>query len=145
MLTTTFQLALAIARLWETAPSGSGHDTSFHIADKQALTSLLSFNAGAFFGRLGDRIGPHKRIWLVSATFVQVLLTMASALVIWKSGEGSIAAIRGDPSWTNALTFVGLAFMSASLGVQGIVGKRLNTQFTTTSTSASYIHMLSLC
>ncbi|KAJ7735100.1 hypothetical protein DFH07DRAFT_114569 [Mycena maculata] len=126
------QLALAIARLWEIAPSGSGHDTSFHIADRQALTSLLSFNAGAFFGRIGDRVGPHKRIWLVVATFVQVLLTMAAALTVWQSGQGSIAAIRGNPSWTNTLTFAGLAFMSASLGVQGIVGKRLNTQFTTT-------------
>ncbi|KAJ7669348.1 hypothetical protein DFH06DRAFT_181718 [Mycena polygramma] len=126
------QLALALARLWEIAPSGSGHDSSFHIADKQALTSLLSFNAGAFVGRLGDRMGPHKRHWLVLATSIQVLLTMAAALCIWKSGQGSIAAVRGDPSWTNALTFVALAFMSASLGVQGIVGKRLNTQFTTT-------------
>jgi len=126
------QLALAIARLWEVAPSGVGRDTSFHIADRQAITSLLSFNAGAFFGRLGDRMGPHKRIWLVLATFVQALLTMAAALVIWKSGQSSIAALRGDPSWTTTLTFVGLAFMSASLGVQGIVGKRLNTQFTTT-------------
>ncbi|KAJ7698590.1 hypothetical protein B0H17DRAFT_927290 [Mycena rosella] len=126
------QLALALARLWEVAPSGSGHNTSFHIADKQALTSLLAFNAGAFFGRLGDRMGPHKRTWLVLSTFAQVLLTMGAALTIWKSDQGSIAAVRGDPSWTNALTFVGLAFMSASLGVQGIVGKRLNTQFTTT-------------
>ncbi|KAJ6532751.1 hypothetical protein DFH09DRAFT_1182173 [Mycena vulgaris] len=126
------QLALAIARLWETAPSGSGHDTHFHIADKQAITSLLAFNAGAFVGRLGDRMGPHKRTWLVLSTFLQALLTMAAALAIWKSGQGSVAAVRGDPSWTNVLTFVGLAFMSASLGVQGIVGKRLNTQFTTT-------------
>ncbi|KAJ7457646.1 hypothetical protein B0H11DRAFT_1738172 [Mycena galericulata] len=126
------QLALAIARLWEIAPSGSGHDTSFHIADQQALTSLLSFNAGAFFGRFGDRIGPHKRFWLVLATSVQVLLTMGAALTLWKSGQGSIAAVRGTPSWTDPLTFVALAFLSASLGVQGIVGKRLNTQFGTT-------------
>ncbi|KAJ7134274.1 hypothetical protein C8R44DRAFT_421074 [Mycena epipterygia] len=126
------QLALAIARLWEIQPSGSGHDTSFHIADRQAMTSLLSFIAGAFVGRLGDRVGPHKRVWLVLATFIQVLLTMGAALTVWKSGQGSIAAVRGDPSWTNTLTFVALAFMSASLGVQGIVGKRLNTQFGTT-------------
>ncbi|KAF8217739.1 hypothetical protein K438DRAFT_1795562 [Mycena galopus ATCC 62051] len=126
------QLALAIARLWEIAPSGVGHDTSFHIADRQAITSLLSFNAGAFVGRLGDRMGPHKRIWLVLATLIQVLLTMGAALAVWKSGQGSIAAERGTPSWTNVDTFVCLALMSASLGVQGIVGKRLNTQFTTT-------------
>ncbi|KAJ7359729.1 hypothetical protein DFH08DRAFT_734576 [Mycena albidolilacea] len=126
------QLAIAIARLWEPNSSGVGRDTAFHMADRQALTSLLSFNAGAFFGRLGDRIGPHKRSWLVLSTFVQVLLTMAAALVIWKSGQDNIAAKRGDRSWTNALTFIGLAFMSASLGIQGIVGKRLNTQFNAT-------------
>ncbi|KAJ7056219.1 hypothetical protein C8F01DRAFT_1157135 [Mycena amicta] len=126
------QLALALARLWESSPSGQGHDTSFHIADRQALTSLLTFNLGAFLGRYGDRVGPHKRIWLVGATFVQVLFTAAAAILIWRSNQGSIAAVRGDPSWSNALTYVGVAFMSASLGLQGILGKRLNTQFTTT-------------
>jgi len=59
---------------------------------------------------------------------------MAAAVCIWKSGEGSIAKERGQPSWTNQLSFVGMAFMSASLGVQGVVAKRLNTQFGTTST-----------
>jgi MFS family permease len=103
---------------------------------------LLSFNAGAFFGRLGDRIGPHKRCWLVLSTFVQVLLTIAAALVIWKSGQDSIAAKRGDRSWTNVLTFIGLAFMSASLGIQGIVGKRLNTQFNATRTSTFPLSIL---
>ncbi|KAJ7756223.1 hypothetical protein B0H16DRAFT_1674768 [Mycena metata] len=126
------QLALALARLWEANPEAPGRDTAFHMADKQALTSLISFALGAFFGRVGDRIGPQKRIWLVGATFLQALLTMGAAIAIWKSGEGSIAAVRGDPSWTNVNTFVGLALMSASLGVQGIVGKRMNTQFTTT-------------
>lgn len=61
---------------------------------------------------------------------------MAAALLIWKSAQGSIAADRGDPSWTNTLSFVTIAFMSASLGTQGIIGKRLNTQFTTTSPSS---------
>lgn len=89
---------------------------------------------GAFAGRIGDRIGPLKRIWLVAGTLFQALLTMAAAVTIWKSGQSSIASLRGDPSWTNPLSFVALAFMSASLGVQGIQGKRLNTQFGTTST-----------
>jgi hypothetical protein len=105
---------------------------TFHKADQQALCSLISFNIGAFVGRLGDHIGPLKRIWLIGGTLLQALLTMAAALTIWKSNSVSIADDRGDPSWTNALTFVGLAFMSASLGVQGILGKRLNTQFGTT-------------
>lgn len=124
------QLALALARLFEGAPGF--RDQSFHKADQQALCSLLAFQAGSFFGRLGDRIGPHKRSWLISGTFVQALLTMAAALAFWKSGQPGISNRRDDPAWTNALTFVGLAFMSASLGVQGILGKRLNTQFGTT-------------
>lgn len=124
------QLALALARLFE-GPPGL-RDTTFHKADQQALCSLLSFQLGSFFGRLGDKIGPHKRIWLLFGTFMQALFTMAAALVFWKSGQPSISGARDLPAWTNALTFVGLAFMSASLGLQGILGKRLNTQFGTT-------------
>jgi small basic protein len=129
------QLALALARLFSVGPGGVV-DRTFHIADRQALTSLLSFNAGAFLGRIGDRIGPHKRIWLVFGTFLQTLFTMAAALALWKSGQNSsadsVADDRGDPSWTRPLTYVAIAFMSAALGTQGIMGKRLNTQFTTT-------------
>lgn len=127
------QLSLALARLFSVGPGGA-IDQTFHRADQQALTSLLAFNLGAFIGRLGDRIGSQKRIWLVFGTFLQTLFTMAAALTIWKSGQPSVADDRGDPSWTNALSFVCLAFMSMSLGTQGIIGKRLNTQFTTTST-----------
>ncbi|KAK0449698.1 uncharacterized protein EV420DRAFT_1275013 [Desarmillaria tabescens] len=126
------QLAIALARLFETRPEGSGHDTSFHMPDKQALTSLIAFNLGALVGRLGDRIGPHKRVWLIFGTFLQALLTMAASATIYKSNMRSIADERADPSWTNVLAFACIAFMSASLGVQGILGKRLNTQFTTT-------------
>ena len=123
---------MAIARLFEGRPGF--RDLSFHKADQQALCSLIAFNIGAFVGRIGDRIGSAKRVWQIGATFVQALFTMAAALAIWKSGQLSIADNRGDPAWTNTLTFVGLTFMSMSLGLQGIQGKRLNTQFGTTST-----------
>lgn len=108
---------------------------TFHRADQQALCSLIAFQLGASVGRLGDRIGPLKRSWLIAATFLQALLSMASAVTLWQSGELSIADTRADPSWNNVLSFVALAFMSASLGVQGVLGKRLNTQFGTTSAS----------
>ncbi|KIY51381.1 hypothetical protein FISHEDRAFT_37457 [Fistulina hepatica ATCC 64428] len=121
------QLSLAIARLFEDNDGVVDH--TFHKSDQQALCSLLAFNCGAFCGRLGDHYGPKKRAWLISGTFVQTLLTMGAAITIWKSGQPSIASERGNPSWTNALTFVGLAFMSASLGVQGVLAKRLNTPF----------------
>ncbi|KAF8643154.1 hypothetical protein AX16_009198 [Volvariella volvacea WC 439] len=124
------QLALAIARLFEGPRELQDH--TFHRADQQALTSLISFNLGAFVGRIGDRVGPLKRSWLVVGTLLQALLTMAAALTIWKSGQPSIASEREEPSWTNTLSFVAIAFMSASLGVQGILGKRVNTQFGTT-------------
>ncbi|OSD07841.1 hypothetical protein PYCCODRAFT_1401846 [Trametes coccinea BRFM310] len=124
------QLALALARLFS-GPPGQ-RDTSFHIADQQALTSVLTFIAGASLGRIGDRMGPKTRAWLFLGTMIQALFTMAAALTAWKSGQGSIAEVRGDPAWTNALTFVALGFMSASLGLQGIMGKRVNTQFATT-------------
>ncbi|GBE87687.1 hypothetical protein BKA93DRAFT_121656 [Sparassis latifolia] len=124
------QLALALARLFS-GPPGQ-RDTSFHLPDRQALTSLITFNLGAFVGRLGDRMGPMSRAWLMLGTFIQALFTMAAALAAWKSGQGSVADSRGDPAWTNTLTFVALGFMSASIGLQGIMGKRVNTQFTTT-------------
>jgi hypothetical protein len=88
---------------------------------------------GSSIGRLGDRIGPMTRLWLVLGTFIQALFTMVAAIAVWKSGQASIADERADPAWTNTLTFVCLAFMSASLGLQGIMGQRLNTQFAATS------------
>jgi len=124
------QLALAIARLFEGPPGF--RDLTFHKADQQALCSLIAFNLGAFVGRFGDRVGSSKRIWQIAGTLIQALFTMAAAIAVWKSGQPSIADNRGDPAWTNTLTFVALTFMSASLGLQGIQAKRLNTQFGTT-------------
>lgn len=126
------QLGLALARLF-----GPSNDTSFHIPDRQALTSLTTFLFGAFLGRIGDRLGPRSRLWLVLGTFMQALMSMAAAIALWKSGQGSVADDRGDPSWTNALTYVAIGFVSASMGLQGIMGKRVNTQFATTSTLRS--------
>lgn len=53
-------------------------------------------------------------------------------MTVWQGGQGSVASDRGDPAWTNALSFVALGFASASIGLQGIMGKRVNSQFTTT-------------
>lgn len=144
------QLALALARLFS-GPPGQ-RDTSFHLADQQALTSIITFILGASLGRIGDRMGAKTRAWLCIGTLIQALFTMAAALTAWKSGQGSVAEIRGDPAWTNTLTFVAIGFMSASLGLQGIMGKRVNTQFATTSeyprsllSSALLIKLLHSC
>lgn len=122
------QLGLAIARLWE----GHPESLNFHIADQQALCSLIAFMAGAFLGRIGDKIGPQKRLWLMAGTFLQALLTMAGAVAFYTSGQTGLATDRSGPAWTNVLSFVGLAFISASLGLQGVLGKRMNTSFGTT-------------
>jgi hypothetical protein len=124
----TVQLALAVARLF--APGN--HDFEFKIPDRQALTSLISFLLGAFCGRLGDKIGPKTRLWLWLGTMLQALMTMVAAICIWKSGEGYLATNRGVPAWTNGSSYVALGFASASIGLQGIMGKRVNSQFATT-------------
>ncbi|KAI6017121.1 hypothetical protein EDC04DRAFT_3093457 [Pisolithus marmoratus] len=121
------QLALALARLF----NGS-RDYSLQLVDGQSLCSVLSFIFGAFIGRLGDKIGCKTRLWMILGTFIQTLFTMAAAIAIWKSGQRSVSDSRDDPAWTNAFSFVCIGFMSASMGLQGIMGKRLNTQFTTT-------------
>jgi hypothetical protein len=98
---------------------------------------------GAFIGRIGDMMGPKTRAWLMLGTFIQALFTMSAALTIWQSGEGSIANSRGDALWTNVLSFVCVSFLSLSLGLQGIMGKRINTQFTTTSKLSIFLFLAS--
>ncbi|EPQ50389.1 hypothetical protein GLOTRDRAFT_141505 [Gloeophyllum trabeum ATCC 11539] len=122
------QLALALARLF----SPGNTDYSFRPPDRAALVSLLTFVFGAFLGRIGDRMGPKTRLWLFLGTMIQALFTMAAAVCVWQSGDPSVADERGDPAWTAPLTYVALGFMSASLGLQGIMGKRVNGQFATT-------------
>ncbi|KAI9459168.1 hypothetical protein BJY52DRAFT_1266720 [Lactarius psammicola] len=126
----TLQLAIALARLFQGSP---GHrDTTFHLPDKQALTSVLTFIFGAFLGRIGDRIGAKTRIWLFFGTIFQALLTMGGAIALWQTHQGSVASERDEPSWSKAGTYACLGLISASMGLQGIMGKRVNTQFTTT-------------
>lgn len=66
---------------------------------------------------------------------LQAVLTMVAAIAIWKSGQGSEGGNMGRPAWTGTLSFVCLALISASMGLQGIMGKRINTQFATTGKS----------
>ncbi|KAG2127130.1 hypothetical protein DEU56DRAFT_533761 [Suillus clintonianus] len=122
------QLALALARLlsWE-------HDYTFHLLDQQALCSLISFAFAVFLGgRIGDKIGCKTRAWLFLGTFVQALFTVASAILMWEGRESSVADARDDPAWTDTLSFLFTGFLSASMGLQGIMAKRVNTHFATT-------------
>lgn len=134
------QLSLAIARLFATS------DRTFHKGDQQALTSLISFLLGSSLGRIGDRVGPKKRWWLMTSTFIMALLTMAASLCAHFSGDASVAEcvkrvsrerggnVRGsltlfsvvagrrryrtEASWSNAKGMAALGFASASLGLQ---------------------------
>ncbi|KAG1733149.1 hypothetical protein EDB19DRAFT_1911728 [Suillus lakei] len=124
----TVQLALAIARLlnWE-------HDFSFHLVDQQALCSLIAFIFALFLGgRIGDKIGCKTRAWLFLGTFIQALFTMASSILMWEGRESSVADARDDPAWSDALSFMFTGFLSASMGLQGVMAKRVNSHFSTT-------------
>ncbi|KAF7323668.1 hypothetical protein MKEN_00587600 [Mycena kentingensis (nom. inval.)] len=124
------QLALAVARILGTTNPA---DRVLLPADILALTSLLAFNFGAFTGgRIGDRIGAQTRAWLVSGTLLQAALTFGAGLCVQLSGEESVSAGRGTPAWTSLLSSVAMGLMAASLGVQGVIGKRLGTNFSTT-------------
>src|SRR5882757_2297100 len=109
------------------------HDYSFHLVDKQALCSLISFICGGFGGaRLGDKIGCKSRAWLFMGTFIQALFTMASAILMWHGRESSVADARDDPAWSDTLSFLFTGFLSASMGLQGVMAKRVNSHFSTT-------------
>ncbi|GAA5824664.1 hypothetical protein JCM11251_005294 [Rhodosporidiobolus azoricus] len=119
------QLSLALARSFSTG------DHTFHKPDQQALTSLLSFLLGTAVGRVGDKYGPKRRSWVMFATFLMALLSLAAALCAKYSGEASVAQYRTEGSWHSATGMAALGFASATLGLQGIVAKRLNTAFGT--------------
>ncbi|TRM60330.1 hypothetical protein BD626DRAFT_407694 [Schizophyllum amplum] len=126
----TAQLAIAIARLWE------GHTKAFLMADKQALTSLLTFVLGGLFARLFERMGPRSRGWLWLGTMLQALLTMAAGVAGWKSNQGypgiSDDRFQAGPAWDDAVSFICLGFISASMGLQGIQAISVAVPLTTT-------------
>ncbi|KIJ35264.1 hypothetical protein M422DRAFT_180927 [Sphaerobolus stellatus SS14] len=123
----TIELSLALARTFDIK---SAPGPSFRLIDKQSLTSITTFLFGAFLGRIGDKLGNKTRRWLVLGTFIQTLFTMAAAILLWKNNQSSFGAL--GPTWTKPEGFAALGFASASMGLQGIMGKRVNTQFATT-------------
>jgi hypothetical protein len=83
-------------------------------------------------GRLGDKIGCKSRAWLFMGTFIQALLTMASAILMWNGRESSVANARDAPAWSDTLSFLFTGFLSASMGLQGVMAKRVNSHFSNT-------------
>lgn len=123
----TIQLSLALARLF----SGPGQGAGFLIPDRQALVSLASFLGGSFLGRIGDRYGAKSRGWLAFGTLLQAGLTMAAALCAWRAHQSGLSTSRADPSWTDTLGFLALAFASASMGLKALLGTRIGAHFAT--------------
>ncbi|KIY63419.1 hypothetical protein CYLTODRAFT_360010 [Cylindrobasidium torrendii FP15055 ss-10] len=120
----TAQLAIAIARLWE------NETTQFLIADRQALTSLLAFLVGCLFARIVERIGVRTRGWMWLGTMVQAALTAAYVFAsAVNQGYPGISddRFKAGPAWDDAVSFVCLGLMSASMGLQGLMSLRLKT------------------
>ncbi|KLO07059.1 hypothetical protein SCHPADRAFT_665759 [Schizopora paradoxa] len=124
----TVQLALSLGRIF----SPSDGDLTFRTMDKQSLTALCCFAIGILLGRIGDRIGAHTRLWLFLGTMLQTLFIMGAAITTWKGNQPSVAEARDSPAWTQNITFLAIALMSAALGLQGIMAKRIPSQFGTT-------------
>ncbi|QRV84246.1 hypothetical protein RhiJN_12262 [Ceratobasidium sp. AG-Ba] len=87
-------------------------DWGLSTGDGQALASLLAFLFGAFVGRLGDKIGPRKRAWLIFGTFIQALFSLAASLTCWANGESSFGGARGSEftNWGTVLGFLTISF-----------------------------------
>lgn len=89
----------------------------------------MCFWLGASLGRIGARLGPKARRWILPATFCQVVLTVVAAvLVIPEPDYGS----RPNPSWADARGMAALGCLSGGLGIQGIIGKRVGSEMNTT-------------
>ncbi|WVQ79306.1 hypothetical protein IAT38_001403 [Cryptococcus sp. DSM 104549] len=123
------QLGLAVARIW--APHGQ-RTFGFRKMDQQALVSLICFFMGAVVGQVGNVVGGRRRAWLSGATLGQMVLMAAGALAAHYSGETGLANERGDPSWATPIGMTALAFLSATMGLQGAVGCKLGTPLGTT-------------
>jgi hypothetical protein len=122
---------VASSRLFSAIPWTDSSEGVFLHSDQQALTSFLAFNVGACLSRLGDKIGPLTRMWLVLGTTLQALFTLAASIALWKSREMVEA-------WSNPFSFACIAMLSMSLGLQGAMSKKLNTPFGTTSMCQVY-------
>lgn len=68
-------------------------------------------------------------MWLFAGTLFQAVCTAAAAIAIWQSGSAKIAQDSSVPAWYNTLTFVGMGFVSYSMGLQGAMGRHLNSPF----------------
>lgn len=83
------QLAIAIARTFDPLPTRT---YGFQKGDQQALTALMSFWLGTSFGRIGERLGNKRRLWLATSGILQMLMAATAALLGHFCGESPYAA-----------------------------------------------------
>ncbi|CAE6507661.1 unnamed protein product [Rhizoctonia solani] len=109
-------------------------DHSLSPNDTQALVSLVCFLIGALSGRIGDRIGTKRRVWLFSGTIIGALLTLAAAICSWANHQSSFAAVRGSSfvNWSTPLGYLTIGFASCAMGIQAFTGMRIGNAFNST-------------
>ncbi|KAF8487964.1 hypothetical protein JB92DRAFT_3148385 [Gautieria morchelliformis] len=85
------------------------------------------------------RNAARNRAWLVSGTLLQAALTLLAAALVWlgvRAGRAAtlpFAALGPEaPVWATWYGYVAIALASASMGLQGGMGKKLGTGFATT-------------
>ncbi|KAK9898633.1 hypothetical protein P389DRAFT_36432 [Cystobasidium minutum MCA 4210] len=126
----TVQTAAAIARTMYDPRNTLHH---FRANDWQALCSLLSFViACQVGGRFHFRLSRTSRIWIMSSVFVQMLLTIGAAVAAFYTDGPTFNLSRENPSFHNTAGFLMIALLSASMGLQGVVGESLGSGFTAT-------------
>lgn len=77
-----------MARTFDPAPTRT---YGFQKGDQQALTALVSFWLGTSLGRIGERMGNKRRLWLVCSALLQVVMAATAALLGHFSGESPYA------------------------------------------------------
>jgi hypothetical protein len=78
-------------------------------------------------------MGARTRGWLFLGTMFQAVCTLLAGILLWKSARED-ESFPTLPIWSSPEGYGAMAFSSASMGLQGIMGKRVNTQFATTGT-----------
>jgi hypothetical protein len=90
--------------------------------------------------QIGERLGVVKtRGWHIVACLLSTLLSLAGTLCLVdgaRYGLGTEAISRTELAWRGARGLAGMGFLSASLGLQGAIAKRLNSAFATTGALA---------
>lgn len=116
------------------------------VNDSQALCSVASF---AIAAQISGRLSPwtrRSRATISLSALIQALLTAGAAVAICAScgqqrdirtdrkshhsdycKEPAFSLDRSQPSWHNAAGFIAIGLLSASFGMQGVVGESLGT------------------